>query len=259
MAKAEEIIDENKIRQAIWMLDYKKATKKAACEFIGIKYNTKRLEKLISDYKTKNVREKELREKNKNKVFTKAEINSIIKDYTSGMAVSKIAKANFITDYRVKKILTQNNVPLRGRGKKKSAKTEHVVQDLDVKFNKEQRVFFGKESSFAIVDKVYDEDYVDYLLNPLSEEYVEHQHAIFDRKGKRICAEQDMKEDTHYTVYYIYEKGEKIKRPSVSDIVKFVEEGLATSGREFYRVWVLGDHKCFRYVNREDLFPVKEI
>ena len=46
MAKAIGI-SEAKIRQAIWMLKAKK-TKKQVCEHLGIAYNTKRLDNIIT-------------------------------------------------------------------------------------------------------------------------------------------------------------------------------------------------------------------
>ena len=43
-------IPESKIRQVIWMLKAGK-TKKACCEHLGIAYNTKRLDTIITEFK----------------------------------------------------------------------------------------------------------------------------------------------------------------------------------------------------------------
>lgn len=251
-------LDDNRIRQAIWMLNHKGATKKAACEFIGIAYNTKRLEKIIEEYSNKVEREKELRAKNKNKSFTKLEIDAIIKDYVSGSAISNISKSLFVSDYKIKKVLTENNVPLRSRGKKKPAITEHVEQDLDVKFKVGDKVFYAKQSSFAIVQKVYDEELIEKLEDPLRESVIEHKSNIYNNKGIRVCSEENMKEDIHYTTYNVYDNNYKIKRSAAEHMVELVNNTLLNTGREAYLIWILGDYARFQYATRDSLFPIKE-
>ena len=61
MSKTIEI-PETKIRQAIWMLKIDK-TKKSICEHLGIAYNTKRLDTIISEFREKQERIQELKEK----------------------------------------------------------------------------------------------------------------------------------------------------------------------------------------------------
>ena len=51
MAKTIEI-PEAKIRQAIWMLKTNK-TKKSICEHLGVAYNTKRIDTIISEFQEK--------------------------------------------------------------------------------------------------------------------------------------------------------------------------------------------------------------
>jgi len=126
-------IPEAKIRQAIWMLKVNK-TKKAVCEHIGIAYNTKRLDKLIEDFKAKEIREKELKEKAKVTALTDAIKKDIVKSYLNGEAQSTIATRYYISAQRVKAVLLESNVPIRARAKNAPAKTEHIVQDLDIKF-----------------------------------------------------------------------------------------------------------------------------
>ena len=64
-----EDIPEAKIRNAIWYLKTGK-TKKFVTEFLGIAYNTKKLDSLIEDFHKKNEREAELKKAAKTKVFT---------------------------------------------------------------------------------------------------------------------------------------------------------------------------------------------
>lgn len=153
-----EEIPEAKIRNAIWYIKTGK-TKKFVCDFLGINYNTTRLNKIIEDFKAKEEREKQLKEKAKNAEITEATKKEIIKSYLNGEAQSAIAKLYFISAPRVKKVLMEANVPLRARGKNAEAKTEHIVQDLDIKFKVGDRAFSGPENSFVSILKVFDEEY----------------------------------------------------------------------------------------------------
>ena len=136
-------ITEAKIRQAIWMIKAKK-TKKSICEHLGIAYNTKRLDQIIKDFHDRQEREAELKKKARSKIFSKTEKQSIADDYLSGDSQSAIAKRNYISPQRVKNILMEMNVPIRARGKGKAAKVDHVVQDLEVRFNKNDKVKLKK-------------------------------------------------------------------------------------------------------------------
>ena len=158
MAKS-PTIPEAKIRQAIWMLK-KGKTKKAVCDHVGMAYSPKRLDTLIEDFHKRIEREKQLKAKARFKKFSESEKKSMADDYLKGDGLSAIAQRNFISPQRVKKFLMELNVPLRSRGKKKAAKVEHVVQDLDVKFKVGQKVFIADTSEYAEVKEVFDEDWV---------------------------------------------------------------------------------------------------
>ena len=75
MAKTIEI-PEAKVRQAIWMLKTNK-TKKSICEHLGIAYNTKRIDTIISEFRDKQARTKELKTKAQYKSLTHNEELSI--------------------------------------------------------------------------------------------------------------------------------------------------------------------------------------
>ena len=153
MAKS-PTIPEAKIRQAIWMLK-KGKTKKAVCDHVGMAYSPKRLDTLIEDFHKRIEREKQLKAKARFKKFSESEKKSMADDYLKGDGLSAIAQRNFISPQRVKKFLMELNVPLRSRGKKKAAKVEHVVQDLDIKFKVGQKVFIADTSEYAEVKEVF--------------------------------------------------------------------------------------------------------
>lgn len=248
-ANAPEEISEAKIRQAIWMMKQKK-TKKSICEHLGISYNTKRLDKLISDFRDKEDREKRLKEKAKNSPVSESTKKSIIKFYLDGDSQSNIAKQFYISPQRVKKILLENNVPIRARKKSAPAQTEHIIQDLEVKFNKQEKVFFGELNSFATVLEVYDEDYVETLS-------MGRQRYVQTHKWTPKSPYPDEVEGIHYEVYWELEDGTRWKLPSFKGHINRVQNLLIETGRETYSVWIEGDYGHRRvFVPRDKLFPV---
>jgi hypothetical protein len=251
MAKKAETneIPEAKIRQAIWMQKVNK-TKKAICEHLGIAYNTKRLDKIIEDFKAKEIRDKELREKAKNTELNDAAKKDIIRSYLNGEAQSTIAERYYISAQRVKNVLLENNVPIRARAKNAPAKTEHIVQDLDVKFKVQDRAFFGPENSFVTILRVFDEEYAEKLRQG-RQRWVELYPWKDDGKFPSPVL------DIHYQIYWELEDGTSWKLESLKQHVKRVENLIAETGRETYDVWIESDH-AFRktFVPRSELFPV---
>ena len=253
MAKKQEQttseISEAKIRQAIWMLKVNK-TKKAVCEHLGIAYNTKRLDKIIEDFKAKEEREKQLKEKAKNAEITEATKKEIIKSYLNGEAQSAIAKLYFISAPRVKKVLMEANVPLRARGKNAEAKTEHIVQDLDIKFKVGDRAFSGPENSFVSILKVFDEEYAESLRQG-RQRWIE---LLPWKEGGRF---NEPMLDIHYQIYWELEDGSSWKLESLKNHVKRIETLIEETGRETYEVWIESEFSFRKlFVPRAELFPV---
>jgi hypothetical protein len=242
-------IPEAKIRQAIWYLKTGK-TKKFVCEHLGIAYNTKRLEKIIEDFKAKEAREKELKEKAKSAVLTDATKKDIVSSYLNGEAQSAIATRYYISPQRVKTVLLESNVPIRARAKNAPAKTEHIVQDLDIKFKERDKVFYGAENSFASITKVFDEEYAEKLRQG-------RQRWIELLPWKEGGKHPEPVLDVHYQIYWELEDGSSWKLDAIKNHIKRVETLIADTGRETYEVWIEGDH-AFRkmFVPRAELFPV---
>jgi hypothetical protein len=242
-------IPEAKIRQAIWYLKTGK-TKKFVTEHLGIAYNTKRLDKIIEDFKAKEVREKELKEKAKNTALTDATKKDIINSYLNGDAQSAIAARYYISPQRVKTVLLESNVPIRARAKNAPAKTEHIKQDLDVKFKERDTVFYGVENSFASIVKVFDEEYSEKLRQG-RQRWIE---LVPWKEGGKWSAPQM---DIHYQIYWELEDGSSWKLEALKSHIKRVEDLIADTGRETYEVWVEGDHSFRKmFVPRAELFPV---
>jgi hypothetical protein len=253
-AIVKEEIPEAKIRQVIWMLKAGK-TKKVCCEHLGINYNTKKLDSIIEEFNRKNEREAELKKAAKAKVFSEAEKKSIANAYLNGEAQSNLAKQYYVSPQRIKNILIELNVPLRGRGKNSEGKVDHIIQDLEVKFKKGDKVFIAKNNCFAIVDNVYDEEYIDYLETG-RQKYVE----LYPFKpGKNGLAGKysEPAQGIHYEIYWLLDDGTEMKLEAMKSIRDKVIKSIEETGREFYRVWREDEFGGFSYVKREELFPIK--
>jgi len=249
-------ITEAKIRQAIWMIKAKK-TKKSICEHLGIAYNTKRLDQIIKDFHTKEERDAELKKKARNKIFSKAEKQSIADSYLAGESQSALAKQYYISPQRVKNMLMEMNVPIRARGKGKAAKVDHVVQDLEVKFTKGDKVFLAQENAFAEVREVYDEDWLEHHENGFQKYY-----EIYPFKpGRNGMAGKYSEpcEGIHYEIYWMLE-GEVLPTRKLKAFLhqrEKVSKVIEETGRESYLIYKTDDYGGYKTVTRDKLFPVK--
>ena len=252
MVKSSDI-SEAKIRQAIWMLK-KYKTKKLICEHICISYSPKKLDAIIDDFHKRIEREKELKTKARFKKFSETEMKSMADDYLSGDGLTAIAQRNFISPQRVKKFLMELNVPLRGRGKKSEAKVDHIIQNLEVKFKIGDKVLIAKNSQFAKVKEVFDEDWVEEHRNPTRRRYIEL-HAMKDAR-KKYGQDFEGKEDIHWQIYWQYENGGEWKESAIKYRIHQIESILEQTGRESYRLYVEGDAGHFVEEHRNNLYPV---
>lgn len=93
--------------------DEKPITKKAACEMLGIAYNTARLDKLVNDFLEEKERTKTRRQANRGKLATDYEIATAIEDYLGGEAISAISSRLCRSTLFVKSILERCGIPLK--------------------------------------------------------------------------------------------------------------------------------------------------
>jgi hypothetical protein len=250
-------ITEAKIRQAIWMIKAKK-TKKSICEHLGIAYNTKRLDQIINDFYAKEEREADLKKKARTKIFNKTEKQAIADDYLAGESQSAIAKRNYISAQRVKNILMEMNVPIRARGKGKAAKVDHVIQDLEVRFTKGDKVFLAQENCFADVREVYDEDYLEELENG-RQKWVDLAPFNPDPKTGMCGKFYEPAKGVHYELYWLLE-GQTLPSWKLDSFLlhrEKVSKVIEETGRESYLIYKTDDYGGYKTVTRDKLFPVK--
>lgn len=246
-------IPESKIRQVKWYLKRGK-TKKFCCAHLGIAYNTARLNKIISDFDAFEIRLKELQKKARSTPLTKISITGIIKDYQSGSSIHSIAENLYLTDPRIKKVLIENKIPLRGRGKRKEAKVDHVTQDLNIKFKIGDKVFCKDHSCTAEIIQIRDEDYVDYLKSGHQRMVYLHNPSRADKIKKGL--EVSETEGIDYEIYWVLPNGKEYKLFALKHLITTIETELEETGLEYYTIWEEGDQSCFRTVSREKLFPL---
>lgn len=151
MSNKQEIKDSD-IRVVKWLIKSGKS-KKECCKQLKIAYNVSRLDKILKDFNEKETRLKELKTKAKTRKFTEKEKNQIVKDYINGESVSSIAERFYLPTTRIRPILIEKQIPIRGRGKKSSNTTEHITQDLSKKYKVGDRIYVVPEPYAEYIDK----------------------------------------------------------------------------------------------------------
>lgn len=117
----EELMTDVNIARVIKLLEEpdegcKPITKKEACQILGMAYNTTRLGTIIEQFKAKQKRTAERRAQLRGKPVTQDEIVYIIGEYLMGESIDAISKTTYRSTAIVKKVLTDNAVPLRVPG-----------------------------------------------------------------------------------------------------------------------------------------------
>lgn len=270
MAAKKKVIDlsESKIRIAKWMMKENK-TKKAICEYLGITYNTKKLDEILTEFDAKLLRTAELKEKAKLKVFTDEEQKFICKEYMGGKAISVLAEEYYVSSPRIKNILLTNNVPIRARSKHAPAQVDHINLSIDREFNKKDIVFVASHNCIGeVVEKIASEDIMEFLLTPDSDyEEFECDRAITDPMIRELRG--------RWVKYFVYEVRDNGPRYLNGDLVfpvkmvrtvesigtwlKNIDSVLSKYGCSAYNIQRLGDYR--RYMGTlpgKDLYPVKE-
>jgi hypothetical protein len=109
-----ERLTPSNIEKVIGLLSAEKPiTKKAACEILGITYNTTRLQSTIDSYLEKKKSDAEKYAKKKGTPATTAEIQYILAEYLTGNSITKIGESIHRSSVFVKNVLTKCGCPIR--------------------------------------------------------------------------------------------------------------------------------------------------
>lgn len=149
--KAGEDLSPANIERVIKYLEADGATKKVACEILGIAYNTSRLGSIIDNYIADKEREKELRARKRGKPVEHDELLSIIETYFLTASMEETARQHYRSQEIVKKVIVQNGADFR------STSSDYfkpkLIPDLAVreKFDIGELVWSARYNCFAVV------------------------------------------------------------------------------------------------------------
>lgn len=102
--KSGEAVTPDRIKKAMELLATG-GTKKAACDILGIKYNTTRLQKIIDDFVEREENQKRLYARKKGTAVEKAEAVDIIKEYLETGSIDATSKMFHRTPYVISSVL----------------------------------------------------------------------------------------------------------------------------------------------------------
>lgn len=88
-------------------------TKKAACEMVGIAYNTKRLDNLIKEWLYKKEYSKTMRAKKRKEAVTEVEVAGMITDYLAGCSLSQLSDTYYRSINMIRYHLDKHGAMLR--------------------------------------------------------------------------------------------------------------------------------------------------
>jgi hypothetical protein len=111
-----EKLDDATVGRVVSLLEQDKPiTKKVACETLNIKYNTKRLNDIIQEYKDRQEFKKKMRANKKGTAFSDIEIKEIVTDYLNGESISSIADSLYRSAHAIRKKIDELHLPERSR------------------------------------------------------------------------------------------------------------------------------------------------
>lgn len=91
-------------------------TKKAACEILGIAYNTTRLQNLINNFVNRQDLEKQHRAKKRKEAVSNEEVANWITDYLAGMGFEELSKSYFRSTNIIRYHIAKHGALLRHSG-----------------------------------------------------------------------------------------------------------------------------------------------
>ena len=274
MAKQKIEILDSKIRTTKWMLKIGK-TKKECCINLGIAYNTTRLKKIIEEFDHRQNRLKELKEKAKLKKFTESNKTQIVEDYLSGEAMSTMAERLYVPSTRIRAVLIEKQIPIRGKGKKSQVKTAHIVKDDKKKYKKGDRIYvvpapyyetidekgkakqiFAHKAGYAKVTSVLDETFCDVWDEGITKEYIKWApHVDIESKTFKKHWPNGPVEGQHYNVFWINVEGDSYDRLSLQMKYTSHLSIIAKYGVEGYMI-TLEEDGSNRFITRNEIYEV---
>lgn len=153
-------ISEDQYKEALRILE-DKGTKKAACEALGIAYNTKRLDKLLEEYQRSAEAHRRIRAEKRKQAMTNAELSEIIEDYLKGASFEELATWHHRSVASIQYYLKKAGALLRTKGKNDPLNPD-LMPDECIRlepFEVGQLVWSAKYNSIAEIRGIYKDAY----------------------------------------------------------------------------------------------------
>jgi len=153
--KEGEDLSKEKIAKVIELLEQEKPiTKKDACSFLNITYNTTRLNKIIEDYKEQVEYFTKRKQEMKKAPLTKEDEAYIVSSYLEEGNLSLIAESTFRSTSVIKRVLDKYNIPLRT-----ATNTYHnppllSVDSINENYKKDDLVYSARYGQPAYISEV---------------------------------------------------------------------------------------------------------
>ncbi len=115
--KEGEDLSSSTIKKVISLLEREinPISKKEACEILHITYNTSRLNKIIEEFKEREVYVANRRKQNHLKPLSEYEVKEIVESYLAGDSLSKISESVYRSIATIKTALDKFNLPIKNK------------------------------------------------------------------------------------------------------------------------------------------------
>lgn len=163
MARKPVDISKEQYQEALTILE-QGGTKKAACDVLGIAYNTKRLDKLLDEHVKKQEVDKKVRAKKRKQAVTDIEVAEWVTSYLNGASLSQLSDTYFRSIQVIKYHLEKHGAMLRQA--KVDKLNPPMLPDLCVadEFEEGQYVWSSAYNCVAIVKSKFKNAYRIHVL-----------------------------------------------------------------------------------------------
>ena len=141
-------------------------TKKKQCEILGIKYNTKRLDKLLEEFEHREVISKRIRAEKRRTAVTSTEAANVITDYLNGMSWDDLSETHYRSVNMMKYIIEKHGATLRTNGRIDRLNPSLLPDEcVSEEFEIGQKVWLSQYGCIGeVMKKVNDNSYRVYVL-----------------------------------------------------------------------------------------------
>jgi hypothetical protein len=141
-----------KIEEIIQLLGSEKPiTKKAACEMLGMAYNTARLNKIIEEYEEKKTYREKRRKELRSQPLTKEDRAFMVSSYLEEANLSLIADGTHRSTAVIKRVLRQFNIPLRSSNT--TYQNPIYLEEVSNEYTKDDLVYSARYDEPAYISK----------------------------------------------------------------------------------------------------------